>query len=207
MSRVYTRRLWPHAAALAILAWLLGAPAEPTRAQPQAQPPDTIARGWPQPARNLVMLMLEKYGAPNLSGEDEFAWLNEGPWKRTIVSRIPQDQDAASTGKDYLEQTIDYRVPLRKVADLKRFDPRLQVDAANGELSHRSDSESLNRLAFNLAHEIVLGDKSPAQARGLYAEISELAAAGKASPYLESLIFKPGQAGLIYSHEPGDGYE
>ena len=99
------------------------------------------------------------------------------------------------------------RVPHGKVEDIGRFDRSIVVDTNYGELSYCSDSEKIDFLALNLADEIARGRKTAAQARGIYAKVSALAAAGKSSPYLEGFIFKPGRAGVIYGKAAESGYE
>ena len=75
--------------------------------------------------------------------------------------------------------------------DLSRFDIKLDVDARYSELSSRSESEAMNFLVLNLAHEIVSGKRSAMEARQFAAKTVRLSAAGKSSRYLERLLFQP----------------
>jgi hypothetical protein len=149
-----------------------------------------LTRDWPQRPRTLVQAMLEKYGEPSLMDEDALLWLHNGPWRRTTVYRTALYHVSDRPDQDYLLQTIGYDVPADKVAELKLFDKRIEIDPVLGELSACSDSESSNNLVLNLADEIVRGVRSLSDARRFHETTLGLAAAGKSSPYLESLLMK-----------------
>lgn len=178
------------AASLGLLTMLIWASAaDKPKAAPVETPEDVIMR-WPPRSRNAAGLLLEKYGRPDQYDRNTLVWFNNGEWKRTIVRRRVQHPDPAVVRTDFLEQTIGYMVPSDKLADLKRFNPRLEASQAAGELTFASDSEEKNRLALNLADEIVTGRRGVADARAVYLKTSRLAASGKSSPLLESLQFE-----------------
>jgi hypothetical protein len=139
----------------------------------------------------LVKAMLEQYGAPSLMDDDALLWLDKGPWRRITVYRTARYHSAAAPDQDYLLQTIGYQVPADRVSELKLFDKRIAVDPVLGELSSCSESEGANYLALNLADEIVKEERSAAEARRFYDQTLRLAAAGKSSPYMESLLRIP----------------
>lgn len=172
---------------LALLTCAAGLPQnEPAGA---GETPDTIIMRWPPRARSVARLIIEKYGAPGQFDRDTLAWFNNGEWKRTIVYRRRAHQDPTATRTDILEQTIGYLVPNDKVAELKRFNPKLVVSQAAGELTFSSDSEAKNRLALNLADEIVTGNRTAADARAFFLKTARLAASGKSSSYTDELRF------------------
>src|SRR4029077_19885173 len=72
---------------------------------------------------------------------------------------------------DVLEQTVDYRVPLDKVADLLKYDGSLGIDRTRGELSAHCDSEQQNTIALNIADDIVKGERNVEQALAYHAQI------------------------------------
>lgn len=146
--------------------------------------PEAIIKRWPQNSRRTAALLLEKYGAPHQFDRDTMAWFNAGDWKKTVVRG-----SAAAKNRNFLEQTVGYLVPSDKVAELERFDPRVDVSLTAGELSFASDSEATNRLAVNLAEEIVTGKRNVADARAFYQRTARLAASGKSSSYLDSIQF------------------
>ena len=150
---------------------------------------ETMIKDWPKPARNAVLMMIDKYGQPNEFNDDSLVWLNNGPWKRTVVHRagLPGPRERRD---DVLQQFVTYRVPLNKFPELASFDDRLVMDRTRNELSFRSDSEKKNFLALNLADEIVSSWMDAQKARQAFAEGMELSLAAKSSPYAEGLRFR-----------------
>src|SRR5665213_1085462 len=127
----------------------------PTEGTEASQTPQTVILKWPEGARVTARAMISKYGEPNRFSEGALVWIDNGPWQKSVVYRSAWPHFLGRKDKDYLEQTIAYRVPAEKIDDLKRFDRRLEVNESRGQLSARSESEALNFLALNLADEIV----------------------------------------------------
>lgn len=152
--------------------------------------PESIITRWPPRSRSAAGLMLEKYGTPDQFDRNTMVWFNNGEWKKTIVHRAISRRDPTGKSKDYLEQTVGYLVPADKVADLKRFSLMIEVSPTAGELTFASESESKNRLALNLADEIVTGKRGVADARAFFLKTTRLAASGKSSSYLDALRFE-----------------
>lgn len=153
----------------------------PARA-PTGPSPETLIKTWPPRSRTAAALLLEKYGRPDQFDANSLAWFGNGEWKRTIVRR---------RAKGLVEQTVGYLAPQDKLADLKRFHPRLEVSPTAGEMTFSAASEEKNRLALNLADEVATGKRGPADARAAYLKAARLAVSGKSSPYLERLQFEP----------------
>jgi len=147
-------------------------------------------RHWPKTARIIVRAMLEQYGKPDQVSPRSVAWYNNRPWQTTEVFRDPGTHRRLEWDKDYLRQSVKYYVPEDKIADLKRFDERLRVDTIRGELSSRSDAESMNYLALNLADDIITEKRSVEDARAFYVKTQRLAQSGKMSPYLDRFLFE-----------------
>jgi hypothetical protein len=166
-------------------------PAFPEKNVPCEAPEAAIA-GWPRAARLTARSMISEYGAPNRCSKDALAWLDNGPWKMTVVNRSGWPLFGIAT-KDYVEQTLAYRVPADRVEDLKRFDSRLEVNQL-GRLSVRSESESMNFLALNVANDIVMDKRGVQDARDFYRRAVRLAHAGKSSAYTKGLLFRTGSA-------------
>ena len=140
---------------------------------------------WPAFSKTVAEAMLEKYGAPDMLDGDSVRWNDNGSWKKTIVRRVPRE------GEDVLEQTISYDVPRDKRAALSKLDIMLKVNALDKELSATSESEETNFLALNLADEVVHDKRTPEDAREYYLTTVRLSHAGKASPYMSGLLFRP----------------
>jgi hypothetical protein len=64
-----------------------------------------------------------------------------------------------------LEQVVSYRVPLNFFEPLATFNGSVVPDRTRGELTAHCDREATNILALNLAHDIIRGNKTVAQAR------------------------------------------
>lgn len=150
--------------------------------------PEQVIAQWPARQRALGRAMLEKYGRPNQFDQNSLVWFNNGFWKRTIVYRRPPRGRAKAP--EALQQTIAYLVPHDRIPALKTFDPALEVSPTAGEISYTSDSEAKNRLALNLADEVVTGRRTAAQARRFFDMTSRLSLSGKSSPYMDKLMFE-----------------
>lgn len=166
------------------------APAAQAARPGQAESAQAVVKRWPKRTRDAAELMLEKYGEPDQFDRDTLAWFNNGDWKKTIVHRAPSRRDPAGKAGDFIEQSVGYLVPGEKVADLNRFNPMIEVSLTAGEMTFASDSESRNRLALNLAEEIVTGKRAVADARAFYERTARLSASGKSSSYLDKLQFE-----------------
>ena len=174
-------------AACLFLATLGGRPSN--AAGPVATPETTIT-GWPKTAKLTAKVMIEKYGKPNGFSAKSLIWLNNGPWKRTVVYRDGWLDKSSTLHPEVLEQVITYWVPRDRIIVLERFDDRFTVDSPRDELSFRSESERLDFLAMNLANEVVSGSKSVEQAQTYFTEATRLAEAGKISPYTDGFVFE-----------------
>lgn len=145
---------------------------------------------WGSRPRAMVRLMMERYGPPDALAPDAVTWRDRAPWKRIVVRARPR--------AGFLEQTVGYSVPISRLAPLLEFGHGVRVGLDVDELSVAGDDESLNRLALNLAHEVVAGRRGPEDARDFYDKTVKLSRAGKGSAYLTNLLFKP------YAPAPGD---
>ncbi|HEX4047294.1 MAG TPA: hypothetical protein VH309_05645 [Elusimicrobiota bacterium] len=202
----HTTTASPHARAARLLAALLcaalaadplGALARPENgaaddpaAAASVKTPENVIRSWPTLARDIAKTMIDEYGLPDHYDDRALVWINNGPWRRTVVFRSPGPARPGERRDDYLEQTINYDVAPYDVPYLRRLGMGLQVDRARGELSSRSDSERLNFLALNMADQIVKGNWTVADARGVYRTTLRLSKAGKSSPYMRGFLFQ-----------------
>lgn len=158
------------------------------------QTPESIILHWPTYSYRLARVMLSEYGQPVEASDHRLTWLDNGPWKRTVVYRKPPKERLLSGGAGRLEQSVAYRVPSERLGDLGRFDLDIEADTEAGRLTAISDSESENFLILNLADEVIQGRLSPKSAKELRRKQLSLRDAGKTSPYLEKLLFAPRRA-------------
>ncbi len=127
--------------------------------------------GWPLAPRRLAAQLVSRYGRPQAVGSRELIWYGNGPWKRTVLYRVGVRHDFPQPHEDILEQTVSYRVPIGKVADLAAYDGSLVVDRTRGELSAHCDSEEQNRIMLNIADDIVTGQRSVDEALAYHAQV------------------------------------
>jgi hypothetical protein len=156
----------------------------------EAETPESVIRQWPEESRAAARAMIAKYGKPSHFNQNVLVWIRNGPWRKTTVYRGVERRPLGKRETAFVEQTIVYRVPARRIDDLKRFDGRLEVDERRGRVSVRSESEAFNFLELNLVDEIVTGKRNLEQARVFYTKTARLANAGKSSPYMEGFLFR-----------------
>jgi hypothetical protein len=136
-----------------------------------------VIESWDSASRLAAAQALERYGPPDALAEDGIGWRGPGSWKRVVI----RDGEG-------VRNTVSYRASPASLAALERFG---LVEVAEDELSAQAGDERLNVLALNLADEVARGSRGPDEARALYDRILGLEAAGKSSPLLRSLRFKP----------------
>jgi hypothetical protein len=152
---------------------------------------EAMIGSWPEKPREAATKLLAKYGPPNEATSSMLVWNNNGPWKRTILYRQEIPHSFPEPHTDFLQQTVDYRVPADKFDDLAKFDGSVIAERTKGEISARCDMEELNMLALNLADDVVTGKRSPEDARAFYAKTAMDFKKGKTEPYTSSLQFHP----------------
>jgi hypothetical protein len=149
------------------------------------------AATWPEKTRRLAAQLITKYGPPAEATERQISWYGNGPWKRTTLYKEEVQHNFASPHKNVLEQTVNYRVPLDKLAPLAQFNGSIVVDRTRGEISSTSDAEDINFLALNVADDLIRGERDAEQARTYYAQIVRARMIKEPEPDLQSLKFKP----------------
>ncbi|HVL88509.1 MAG TPA: hypothetical protein VM681_10980 [Candidatus Thermoplasmatota archaeon] len=148
---------------------------------------------WPQGPADAARELLDRYGEPEEAGPSFLLWRSVGPWKRIVAYRDIVHHDFPLPHGDFLECFVDYRTPVERFSDLARFHGSVIPERTKGEVSARCDSEEAARLALNLAHEIVTGNRGVDDARREYAAALVGWKAGRSHPYLETLTFvQPG---------------
>jgi hypothetical protein len=175
--------------AAAALAWPFGGDAgvQPSEIVSDAYRAQSVISDWPERSRALAESLMQEYGIPSEAGPSRLSWKGIAPW-----SRIAVDRDSLEPGRPTgLLQAVAYEVPLRRWRALGWFDRGVDYDPVKRELIARTDGEATNRLALNLADEIVRGKRTPDEARAFYDETVSLAASGKSSPYMKRLLFRP----------------
>ena len=148
--------------------------------------------GWPEGARAAAKEMTDRYGPPDETTPSQLVWLRKGPWKRSVVSREEVKHAWPSEHVDVLEQGIDLRVPTDRFDDLAAFDGSVMAERTKGELSARCGGEAANFLAINLARDVVLGNRTVADARRVYeAQMKAFKAGDRNQELMTGLRFAP----------------
>ncbi len=149
---------------------------------------------WPNRPKLGATLMLDAYGAPNEATDEQLIWRDQGPYKRITATRAEHHHDFPKPHMDFLEHTVDYRVPPERAAALSEYDGSCTFDRTRGELSARCDLEGHNILTLNLAHDIVTGKINAEEARRMFGEIVGDDLKGKYPSYTTELQFTPDSA-------------
>ncbi len=164
---------------------------------------DRIIAAWATRPRLGAVEMMAKYGAPQEATSERLVWHKAGPFKRIMVMNLETPHDFPLPHVDFMEHTIEYKVPQDKIADLLAFDGSSTIQRTTGELSARCDLEGHNVLTLNLDHDIITGKKSVAEARKAFGENVQQDVLGKHPAYVEGLQFKPaGMMAAAFSDEP-----
>ena len=171
---------------------LLAAAAPSARTEePQARrdAPMMKTDGWPKASQDAIADMTKKYGPPAAVTADAAIWGKAGPWKRTIVFREEYPHDFPMAHTDVMQQWLDYKAAPDKYDELAMYDGSVVLERTSGEMSARCDKEAANFLALNLAHDIVTGKRTVADARSFYGEQIMAMKAMQPAPYTEKLLF------------------
>ena len=152
---------------------------------------DEIVANWPDVSSKVAQTVMDTYGPPHEATPSFLIWFNNGPWKRTMLSRDPVPHDFPVPHPDLLEQIIDYQVPPEMFDELAHYDGSVIVERTKGEMSARCDAEQANFLALNLANDIVTGERTVEEARQFYGEtMKAFKEEGQSDPYLEGFVFE-----------------
>ncbi|MGH8240398.1 MAG: hypothetical protein ACREXP_25735, partial [Steroidobacteraceae bacterium] len=177
------------------------ASSRPPSSQAQAWVQKHLA-GWPERTQRLAAPLVTHYGPPTDVSERQVTWYGNGPWKRTTLYKAEVPHNFAHVHQDVLEQTIDYRVPIDKLAPLAQFNGSLVVNRTRGELSSISDGEDMNFLALNVADDLVKGDRDVEQAMTYFAQLTRARMIKEAEPDLQRLHFTPAKP--AQAADPGE---
>jgi hypothetical protein len=158
--------------------------------------------GWPPKTIALAVELIKKYGDPNEATPTQVTWYRNGPWKRTVIYKEGAPHNFPRPHQDVLEQTVDYKVPVDKAADLLKYNGSLVVDRTRGELSAHCDSEQQNTIALNIANDIVKGERNVEQALAYHAQIIVGLRDREPETYPQKLRFKSAPSGEAGDEAP-----
>lgn len=149
-----------------------------------------ILKSWENKPLEGAKKLIEKYGYPQEATMSRFIWYNIGPWKRIVIHRETIPHNFPHPHPDFLEQTIDYRVPLHLYDDIAAFDGSITIDRTKGEVTVMCDQEAMNLLSLNVLNDIVAGRRDVQGAKMFLAQTAYMYLyTGITSPYTEGLLF------------------
>ncbi len=153
---------------------------------------EQILSYWSGEPKRTAWFLIQKYGLPQEVTVNRLIWHENGPWKRTVLHRKTVPHHFPMFHEDYLEQTVNYKVPPVLFDEIAKYDGSIYLDRTGGEASAKCDKEEMNFLALNLLHDIVIGTRKVEDARLFYAETAKNYLMNKiSSPYVERLLFDP----------------
>jgi hypothetical protein len=151
----------------------------------------TLVASWPKEPKEAAERLVDYYGPPDEIAPSQLTWRNtRDGWKRTVLSRDEVPHGFPAQHNDFLEQSIDYRVPIEKYSALAAYDGSVMAERTKGELSARCGGTSMNFVAINLAHDIVEGRCTVAEARDAYTRLYQAYQAGEKPPYTQGFQFE-----------------
>lgn len=164
---------------------------------------EQILSHWESKPLEGAKAIIQKYGYPQEASMSKLIWYNNGPWKRTVVNRNTVPHNFPTPHVDFLEQTIDYRVPIYLYDEIAAYDGSVYLDRTRGEASAKCDKEEMNFLALNLLNDIVKGQCNIQNAKMFYASTAErFIKYGITTPYTEGLLFpkqyNTADPGIVY---------
>lgn len=150
-----------------------------------------VIKTWPDAPRESAERLIQYYGEPFEYSSSFLVW---GPtkdgWKRTILSGDETLHLFPSEHTDFVQQTINYKVPVEMISALTAYDGSLVVNRTKGELSASCSGTTMNFVAINLAHDLILGNTTVEQAREEYARLFAAYKAGEKPPYAQGFQFE-----------------
>lgn len=163
---------------------------------------DKLVASYPPRPQLAAQEMMAKYGPPQEASSETLVWHSAGPFKRIMITRVELHHDFPKPHMDFLEHTVDYRVPAEKASALLAYDGSATINRTAGEISARCDLEGHNILTLNLAHDIIAGKKDVKQARMAFGQNVVDDTMGKHPSYVEKLQFNPAKTAGMFPDTP-----
>lgn len=146
---------------------------------------------WPVRSRHTASRLIQRYGAPHEASSQTLVWYQNRPWEKTIAHAKGVRHDFPFSHIDLVEQTVRYHVPYDEYDELNEFCGSIIIDRTRGLLTSFCDSEETNTLMLNLAHDIVIGLRTPHEAREFCIHASGIFHGSWYGDYREKLRFVP----------------
>jgi hypothetical protein len=152
---------------------------------------EQVIADWPKEPRASAGRLMKEYGPPDEYSDSKLIWYEtKDGWKRTELSREEIRHDFPAPHTDFVEQFIDYKVPVDMFSSLAEYDGSVIVDRTKGEMSARCAGTSMNFVAINLAHDIVTRKRTVQQARDVYTKLYQAYKRGEHPPSTQRFEFE-----------------
>lgn len=162
----------------------------------------TMIEGWPAKPKQMAVMLMDKHGAPSGATPMMLVWDGPAPFKKTILSSMETPHQWPMPHTDFMESVIDYRAPWDKFDELAQFDGSVSAVRTLGTLSARCDTVEHNILGLNLANEVAMGKKTPAEARRAFEQAAMAEKRGEKPAMMQKLMFDPMAAGTGDPDQP-----
>jgi hypothetical protein len=151
---------------------------------------ESIISKWDKEPRESAERLIKEYGEPDEVSPSGMIWYDtKDGWKRSVLTNDPTEHHFPDTHNDFLEQFINYRVPVDKFTPLAGYDGSVNIDRTRGEMSARCGGTSMNFVAINLAHDIITGKRTVQEARREYTRLYQAYKNGEHPDYTKKFIF------------------
>ena len=151
---------------------------------------EDVIKNWPDEPRESATRLIEEYGPPAEFSSSLMIWRNTPDgWKRSELSSELTEHHFPAKHNDFLEQFVDYKVPVGMFSTLAQYDGSVVVDRTRGEMSARCGHTSMNFVAINLAHDIITGRRTVELARAEYSCLYEAYQNGEKPDYTQAFQF------------------
>jgi hypothetical protein len=156
---------------------------------------DTSINAWPAASQTVAKQNIGKYGIPTEGDAEKLVWMNNGPYKQTIIYKEGMTHKCAKTHTDVVVQVIEMRVPAHKLFEFQQYAVKAGIIVYKNRnlISSSCDNDAVNVLNFNLAYELVNGSKSLTQVMALYDSNMKLINKGKKADYAETILWADNQ--------------
>lgn len=152
---------------------------------------EDVIRNWSKEPRESAESLIKEYGEPSEFSESLITWRETSDgWKRSELSNEPTKHCFPAEHNDYLEQFVNYKVPVGMFSTLAKYDGSVVVDRTRGEMSARCGGTSMNFVAINLAHDIISGKRTVELARAEYSKLYAAYQNGEKPEYTQSFQFE-----------------
>lgn len=129
-------------------------------------------RAWPDETREPARWLIYVHQEPDEVSDSELVWERVEPWERIVATREFHERDWPSPHTASVHSIARYRVPPDRREAAEALDFPVRIDHEAGTAEAVGPDLPTNLLVVNLMHDVITGEKSPAEARRCYADLT-----------------------------------